>query len=148
MRLQILDLARNDLIEGFRFYEDKEKGLGRYFLVSLYSDIEALKAVAFIGSRTGICTERFRSGFHSRFTTPLKRALFGLGPLWIAASAHHGFASISEGPDFSVERMAAGRLCPHFWTLLTRCHRSGHRSPEMRADRAKPKSRRDDMIIA
>jgi hypothetical protein len=43
MRLQILDLARNDLIEGFRFYEDKEKGLGRYFLASLYSDIEALK---------------------------------------------------------------------------------------------------------
>ena len=29
MRLQILDLARNDLIEGFHFYEDKEGGLGR-----------------------------------------------------------------------------------------------------------------------
>ena len=43
MRLQILDLARNDLIEGFRFYEDKEKGLGRYFLVCLYSDLEGLK---------------------------------------------------------------------------------------------------------
>jgi hypothetical protein len=28
MRLQILDLARNDLIEGFHFYEDKEEGLG------------------------------------------------------------------------------------------------------------------------
>ena len=43
MRLQILDLARRDLIEGFHFYEDKEKGLGDYFLVSLYSDIESLK---------------------------------------------------------------------------------------------------------
>ena len=30
MRLQILDLAREDLIEGFHFYEDKEKGLGDY----------------------------------------------------------------------------------------------------------------------
>ncbi len=43
MRLQILDLAREDLVEGFHFYEDKEKGLGDYFLVNLYSDIESLK---------------------------------------------------------------------------------------------------------
>jgi hypothetical protein len=43
MRLQILALARNDLIEGFRFYEAKEPGLGRHFLVNLYSDIESLK---------------------------------------------------------------------------------------------------------
>ena len=43
MRLQILDLAANDLIEGFHFYDDKEQGLGDYFLTSLYSDIESLK---------------------------------------------------------------------------------------------------------
>jgi len=43
MRLEILDLAQRDLIEGFHFYEDKEKGLGAYFLVNLYSDIESLK---------------------------------------------------------------------------------------------------------
>ena len=43
MRLHILDLARNDLIDGFHFYEDKEGGLGRYFLINLYSDIESLK---------------------------------------------------------------------------------------------------------
>ena len=41
MRLQILDLAKSDLIEGL--HEDKEKGLGNYFLVNLYSDIESLK---------------------------------------------------------------------------------------------------------
>ena len=28
MRLQILDLARSDLIEGYYFSEDKEQGLG------------------------------------------------------------------------------------------------------------------------
>ena len=43
MRLQILEVARNDLIEGFYFYENKEKGLGDYFLANLYSDIESLK---------------------------------------------------------------------------------------------------------
>jgi hypothetical protein len=46
MRLQILDLAKSDLIEGFDFYEDKEKGLGAYFLVNLYSDIEGLQVFA------------------------------------------------------------------------------------------------------
>jgi hypothetical protein len=35
--------ARDDLLAGFHYYEDKEDGLGRYFLVSLYSDIESLK---------------------------------------------------------------------------------------------------------
>ena len=43
MRLEILDLARDDLVEGFQFYEDKEQGLGTYFLASLYADIESLK---------------------------------------------------------------------------------------------------------
>lgn len=43
MRLQILDLAKNDLIEGYHFYESREEGLGDYFLVNLYSDIESLK---------------------------------------------------------------------------------------------------------
>ena len=43
MRLQILDGARDDLIEGFHFYEDMEAGLGECFLTNLYSDIEALK---------------------------------------------------------------------------------------------------------
>jgi hypothetical protein len=43
MRVQILELARDDLIEGFNFYEKQESGLGGYFLSSLYADIEALK---------------------------------------------------------------------------------------------------------
>jgi hypothetical protein len=43
MRLEILDLARGDLIGGFHFYEDKEKELGGYFLACIYADIESLK---------------------------------------------------------------------------------------------------------
>ena len=43
MRLQILDLARDDLIAGYRFYNRSEEGLGSYFLSNLYSDIESLK---------------------------------------------------------------------------------------------------------
>ena len=43
MRIQLLDLAQEDLIEGYRFYESKEPGLGASFLTNLYADIESLQ---------------------------------------------------------------------------------------------------------
>ena len=43
MTIQISQYARNDLIEGYFFYEQSQEGLGDYFLASLYSDIEALR---------------------------------------------------------------------------------------------------------
>ena len=43
MRIEILDQAEDDLIEGFRFYEAQQPGLGSYFLVNLYGDIESLR---------------------------------------------------------------------------------------------------------
>ncbi len=51
MRLQILDLAQDDLIEGFHFYEKKEEGLGNHFLNNLFSDIENLKVFGGIHSK-------------------------------------------------------------------------------------------------
>lgn len=46
MKIKILDSAKNDLIEGFYFYEKQSEGLGSYFLESIYSDIESLKVYA------------------------------------------------------------------------------------------------------
>ncbi len=43
MKLRIEAAARNDLIEGYHFYEDSEEGVGDYFLATLYSDIESLR---------------------------------------------------------------------------------------------------------
>jgi hypothetical protein len=43
VKVRILDLAKLDLIEGHAFYEEREFGLGDYFLDSLYSDIDSLK---------------------------------------------------------------------------------------------------------
>lgn len=43
MKLQILDAAREDLVEGFGFYERGEQGIGDYFLSCLYADIESLR---------------------------------------------------------------------------------------------------------
>ena len=42
MRIEILDEAQDDLVEGFRFFERQEAGLGSYFLDCLFSDIESL----------------------------------------------------------------------------------------------------------
>ncbi len=42
MRIRVLDEAQDDLIQGFRFYEGREAGLGAYFLDCLFSDIDSL----------------------------------------------------------------------------------------------------------
>ena len=42
MKIEILDEAQQDLIEGFHFYEKPESGLGSYFLDCLFSDIDSL----------------------------------------------------------------------------------------------------------
>jgi len=43
MNLIILDPAKDDLAEGFWFYESKEYSLGHYFLETIYSEIDTLK---------------------------------------------------------------------------------------------------------
>jgi len=46
VRLQILNEAEEDLLQGFRFYEKQRSGLGDYFLDALYSDIDSLHLFA------------------------------------------------------------------------------------------------------
>lgn len=46
MTIKILDEAQEDLIQGFRFYEGQEPGLGAYFLDCLFSDIDSLLVYA------------------------------------------------------------------------------------------------------
>ncbi|MCK5688039.1 type II toxin-antitoxin system RelE/ParE family toxin [Myxococcota bacterium] len=46
MKIQILDEARQDLVDGFRFYENQSEGLGDYFLNSLFADIDSLQLYA------------------------------------------------------------------------------------------------------
>jgi hypothetical protein len=42
VKIEILDDAQQDLIEGFQFYEARETGVGSYFLDCLFSDIDSL----------------------------------------------------------------------------------------------------------
>ena len=51
MKIEILDLAKDDLIAGYRFYEKQEAGLGEYFLRHLFEDIDGLQLTAGIHLR-------------------------------------------------------------------------------------------------
>ncbi|HSB73875.1 MAG TPA: type II toxin-antitoxin system RelE/ParE family toxin [Candidatus Methylomirabilis sp.] len=46
MRVEILDEARQDLVDGYRYYESQAAGLGDYFLDSLIADIDSLRFYA------------------------------------------------------------------------------------------------------
>jgi len=50
VKIKILESAKDDLKEGFTFYELQERGVGSYFLESVFSDIESLKLFAGIHS--------------------------------------------------------------------------------------------------
>jgi hypothetical protein len=42
MRIEILDAAKQDFLDGFWFYEKQSEGVGRYFVDSLMADTESL----------------------------------------------------------------------------------------------------------
>ncbi|MFC2130658.1 type II toxin-antitoxin system RelE/ParE family toxin [Bacteroidota bacterium] len=42
MKIEILDSAKQDLINSYWFYEKQQAGLGNYFLDSINSDIDSL----------------------------------------------------------------------------------------------------------
>ena len=70
MKVQILDEAEQDLIDGFRFYEAQKEGLGDYFLDSLFSDIDSLQLYAGIHSR--------RFGYHRLLSRRFPFAIYYL----------------------------------------------------------------------
>ncbi len=59
MSLEILDLAKDDWIDGFRFYEAQEPGLGSDFPDTLFSDIDSLGI--FGGVHRKACKDLHRS---------------------------------------------------------------------------------------
>ena len=55
MKIEILTSAKQDLFDGYEFYERQLDGLGSYFLDSIFSDIDSLLITA------GIHPIRFES---------------------------------------------------------------------------------------
>jgi len=64
MTVKILREARDDLIDGFCFYEKQEQGLGDYFLTNLESDIESL---ALLGDIHAKSHKKFHRSISKRF---------------------------------------------------------------------------------
>ena len=46
MTIEILESARRDFLDGYRFYESQRQGLGRYFFDSVMADVESLQLYA------------------------------------------------------------------------------------------------------
>lgn len=46
MQIRLLEIAKGDLREGWRFYEKIAPGLGNYFLACVQADVESLKLYA------------------------------------------------------------------------------------------------------
>jgi len=69
VKIIIQSSALTDLADGFDFYEEKELGLGGYFLDSLYSDIDSLQLYAGIhliqfGKYHRLLSKRFPYGIY------------------------------------------------------------------------------------
>ena len=74
MTIRILNLARDDLINGYRFYEQQSPGHGSYFLDNLYSDIESLR---YTGGAHLIIHKNFHRALSKRFPWAIYYTLVG-----------------------------------------------------------------------
>ena len=92
MKIKILESAKQDLREGFYFYESQETGIGSYFLESLFSDIESLRLFAGIhrvhfGRYHRLLSKRFPFAIYYRIESDAVRVYAVLDcrrdPAWI-----------------------------------------------------------------
>jgi plasmid stabilization system protein ParE len=63
VKIEILPEAQEDLIAGFRFYEQQASGLGNYFLNALFEDIDSLTTYAGVHAKAF----RYRRSLSKRF---------------------------------------------------------------------------------
>lgn len=68
MKVSILQEAQVDLLDGFRFYEKQQDGLGDYFLDCLYDDIDLLEEFA--------GTHEIAHGYHRSLSKKFPFAIF------------------------------------------------------------------------
>jgi len=91
MRIEILDEAQQDLIDGRRFYERQSEGVGDCFLDSLFSDIDSLHVCAGIHAmhfdHHRLLAKRFPFAVYCRVETEVVRVYAILDcrrePAWI-----------------------------------------------------------------
>lgn len=68
MNVQILSTAEEDLRSGFDFYEQRQQGIGAYFVECLFRDIDALSTQAGV--------HRLENGYHRRLSNRFPCAIY------------------------------------------------------------------------
>jgi hypothetical protein len=97
MRVQILDKAEEDLVNGYWFYEAQQAGLGAHFRDSIYSDLHALEQSAGV-HRT--VYRRYRRALARRFPF----ALFYT--VWEETAFVHAIVDCRRDPTWIREHLA------------------------------------------
>ncbi|MBK8132171.1 MAG: type II toxin-antitoxin system RelE/ParE family toxin [Gammaproteobacteria bacterium] len=92
MKIEILGAARQDLLDGYRFYEKQAEAVGAYFLDTLISDIDSLTITGGVHSTHfgGYCrllSKRFPFAVYYRIENQTARVYAVLdcrrSPAWI-----------------------------------------------------------------
>ncbi len=92
MKVKILRSATDDLVEGYRFYEQCSPGVGAYFIDSLYSDIDSLVITAgmhrkVFGDYHQMLSKRFPFAVYYRLSRSIARVYAVIdcrkNPAWI-----------------------------------------------------------------
>lgn len=102
MKLRIIESAKEDLIEGFHFYEEQTPGLGTYFLDALFSDIDSLAIYAGVHAKVYGSHRALSKRFHLPSTMTFPRMRFRFTRCSIADGVHHGFATDLNGSDHAL----------------------------------------------
>lgn len=90
MKVEILDEAERDMIDGFGFYETQSEGLGDYFLACTRTSIRSDSTrVSILCTRGSIAY--WPNGFPSPSTTRLPAMWRASTPSWIAVAIRSGF---------------------------------------------------------
>ncbi|HKB91639.1 MAG TPA: type II toxin-antitoxin system RelE/ParE family toxin [Opitutaceae bacterium] len=93
MKLRLLDLAEDDLLGGFLFYERQPSRIGSYFLESLYSDIESLRLYAGIHREVPGYYKLLSKRFPYAIYYKLEGEEISVGECWTAGASLNGFES-------------------------------------------------------
>ncbi len=92
MKIEILGAARQDLLDGYRFYEKQAEAVGAYFVDTLISDIDSLIVTAGVhqthfGGYYRLLSKRFPFAIYYRVENQTARVYAVLdcrrSPAWI-----------------------------------------------------------------
>lgn len=99
MEIRLLETAKEDLREGWKFYEQNAAGLGNYFLDSMWADVRSLKVFAGIHETS--------DGFYRLLAKRFPFAVYYL----IEQETIDVYAILDcrRAPEWIVKRLAASR---------------------------------------